>query len=416
MKEIVQYVNLASGEILPFSITKNNEYISTECNADDIVKLINVPNIAPRYKIYVLYPDETINYEIPIEDIKPGGNYNENYQNGTRRSLSFTLDNTNGKYTSSLDKIWIGDRLKFEQGLDIGNDVIIWFHKGVFVVETTTPSMTIGDNSITINAQDKFSLFEGKGGTLDSTYEIPYGTDIQSLISSILLHSNGNDIPYDTQPIIYHSSFQGKKTQVTISKNAGETYGSILLELATQLSAEIFYNSLGYLTLTPLVETTTDDNKPLIFEFDSSKGDISNLNFTFNMNEIINRVIVVGSSKDKGVTKAIAVNDDPSSPLCVQRIGYRTGPIINDSNISNVLLAQDRANYELRKQLILKSSTNVSILFNPLLEVNNLVSITDTFFKLIQERFLISSLSFPIDYSGTMSMTITNIENLNFLI
>ena len=50
---------------------------------------------------------------------------------------------------------------------------------------------------------------------------------------------------------LLYASFKGKKTQATISKSAGESYGSILLDLATQLSAEIFYNAMGNLTLVP---------------------------------------------------------------------------------------------------------------------------------------------------------------------
>ena len=216
--------------------------------------------------------------------------------------------------------------------------------------------------------------------------------------------------------IIYHSSFKGKKTQATISKSAGESYGSILLDLATQLSAEIFYNAMGNLTLVPTNETSLDVDKPLIFDYDAERGQISGLDFSFDMGSIVNRVIVIGSSVTGGVVSATAVNDDAGSPLCYQRIGYRTGSIINDSNISTEILAQERAQYELRKQLILKSSTNVSVLFNPLLSVNNLVTITSEFFGLTHERFLIQSISCSLDYGGVMSITITNIRNLPSII
>ena len=114
------------------------------------------------------------------------------------------------------------------------------------------------------------------------------------------------------------------------------------------------------------------------------------------------------------VYTATAVNDDSTSPLCYQRIGYRTGQIVNDSNITSQDLADDRSKYELRKQLILKSSVNVSISFNPLLSVNNLIEITDEFFGLDHERFLLQGISCSLDYSGSMSITVSNVRNLPF--
>ena len=133
------------------------------------------------------------------------------------------------------------------------------------------------------------------------------------------------------------------------------------------------------------------------------------------MNQIINKIVVIGSSTNGGVYKYIATNDDASSPLCWQRIGYRTGNIINDSNITSNVLAKERAEYELRQQLILKSSTSASVLFNPLLEVNNLIAISDTFFNLKYERFLLNSISCSLDFSNQMSITFSNLKNLPFV-
>lgn len=413
--EIVKYVNLASGEILPFSLTKDDEYLDSNYEIDNLIDIINQPIIKPHFKIYVLFPDETIDYEIPIEDIKSGGSYNESYQNGQRRSLSFSLYNEDGAYTASINNIWVGTRLQLELGIEQDNGTIIWFHKGIFIINSVNPSNTPDDKSVNVTAQDKFSIFENKSGILEDTYEIPVGSEIEKIINHILTQTNGDNVMFDPKTIIYHHAFKGRKTQITISKNAGDSYGSILLDLATQLSAEIFYNTLGHLVIIPIKEITTDINKPLIFKFNSDNGDLSGLDFGFNMDEIINKVIVISSSNDGGFHKAIAVNDDPGSPLSVQRIGYRTAPIINDSNISSDMLAQERANYELRKQLVLKTSTTINIIFNPLLNVNNLISITDEFFDFIDERFLISSISCPLDYSGTMSVTISNITNLSFL-
>ena len=86
--------------------------------------------------------------------------------------------------------------------------------------------------------------------------------------------------------------------------------------------------------------------------------------------------------------------------------------IINDSNITTNYLAEERAAYELRKTLIMQSATNINVNINPLLSVNNLISLTGEFFELNQERFLIQGISFSLDYSNIMSISLSNIKNL----
>ena len=415
MAEITKYVNLASGDILPISLTSSDIYIDMNLDVDHIIDLINNSVIVPKFRIFVLYADETIAYEIPHEDIQSGGTYSENYQNGQRRSLSFTLYNRDGKYTTNINNLWAGTKLKLEQGIETEDGTNIWFMKGIFVVTQNSPRYNNGDYSVAITASDKFALFENKTGVLESSYEVPQGAIIEDVIKEILLHDTGNKEPWDCKPIIYHSSFKGKTVQATISKSAGETFGSILIDLATQLSAEIFYNAAGNLTLVPTNETSLDENKPLLGSFTSDNGDLSGLSFSFNMANIVNYIIVLGQSVNGAVHRAVAANTNPGSPLCVQRIGRRCGSVINDTNITTDLLAQERADYELRQTLILRSSTSIQVMYNPLLNVNNLVAISDEFFELDHEKFLVQAISCGLDYSGQMNITVSNIINLPFV-
>ena len=403
-----QNILLASGDRVPISVA-NSVY---DIDVAHLSEWIDNNYVGSRWRIYVLFPDETVNYEIPQDDIQLGGSYSENYQDGQRRSLSFSLYNETGKYSININTFWANTKLRLDRGVELNDGTVIWFQSGVFVVSQAQNTLGVSQKMVQITAKDKFSLFEEKIGTLETTYEIPVGSDIESVIKDLLLFNNGSGEPLDVRPIMYHSSLKGKKTQVTISKSAGETFGSILLELATQLSAEIFYNATGNLTLIPTNEASLDVDKPLIYDYNADKGDMSGLDFTYDMSSIINRVIIVGSSLTGGVVTATAVNDDPGSPLCYQRIGFRTGSVINDSNITTQYLAEERAQYELRKQLILKSSTNLTVLFNPLLSVNNLIAITSEYYGLVRDKFLIQSISCSLDYSGTMSISVSNIKNL----
>ncbi len=412
----IQTIFLASGERIEVNVNNLNTYSFGEVDISHLIRWINNNYTFPLFKIYVLFPDETINYEIPQEDIKLGGSLEENYQDGQRRSLTFSLYNQDGKYSPNINSFWAGTRLRVDKGLSTVDGTTLWCQAGIFVISQIQNSLNPSERTVQVTAKDKFSLFEDKVGTLEMSYEVPVGSEIEEVIRTIKLMDMGDSHPLDSRPMIYHSSFKGKKTQATISKSAGDTLGSILLELATQLSAEIFYNANGQLTVVPTNEVDGDADKPIIYDFTAEYGDMGNLDFSYDMGSIINRVIVIGSTISGGVVTATAVNDNAGSPLCYQRIGYRTAPVINDSNITTQYLAEERAQYELRKQLILKSSTSLNVMFNPFLSVNNLITITSEYYGLSHEKFLIQSISCPLDYSGTMTVSVSNIKNLPLVI
>lgn len=125
MAEIVKYINLSSGDLLPFSIVADDIYVDANYDIEEIVRLINNSITAPKFRIFVLYSDETIAYEIPSEDIQLGGNYSENYQDGQRRSLNFNLFNYDGKYTTNINKLWIGTKLRLDLGIETNNGLTV---------------------------------------------------------------------------------------------------------------------------------------------------------------------------------------------------------------------------------------------------------------------------------------------------
>lgn len=409
-----------SGDVISYTIEGNNAdsklLFQPSKFYTTITSLIKNSIIYPRYRIFVLNPDETVKYQIPQEDIISGGSYQENYQSGQRRSLSFSLDNQDKKYTPSINKLWVDTKFGLEIGLEIPSvSATIWFKKGVFIPNSLNPFVQIDSKKININCSDKFSIFEGSKGVLDNTYEIPVNTDIKSVIRDILATNTGDGYVMDSKDFIYSNYLNNRKTPLTITSNAGDNYGNILTQLATILSAEIFYNSVGNLVVIPQEDVIKDDSKPVIFDYIDTKGDIISNDFNFDLSQVVNKVYVLGSNVNGKVFKAMAENNNPASPINVSRIGYRTGNVINDTNITNEILAKERADYELRLVTIAKMTLNSSVPFNPLLSVNNLVKYTDEFFELQAQRFLIQNISFSLDYSGQMSLSLVNTDNLSFI-
>lgn len=409
-------VSLASGDVLAISQETENRYMDETVDLKRLTDDIDWNFVIPKFRIFVLYPDETVNYEIPPEDIKVGGSYQENYQNGQRRTLSFTLYNMDGKYTPGINQMWVGTRLRFDLGVQMIGGATYWFRKGTFIITSVSPSFNPASREVSVSAGDKFSLFERNTGKLTSTYEIPYGSDIQSVFHDVLYQNIGDGYVLDPQEVLYNQAFAGKKTQVKITHNSGENFSNILLDLASQLSAEIFYNSNGNLVVAPINEITNDVDKPLLWKYNIDAGGFGKLDFSINYEQVVNRVIVVGTSTAGGAFVSEAVNDDPGSPLCWQRIGKRTGDILNDSAIYSKPLAEERAQYELRKNLILTTSSSTTVLLNPFLQVNNLISLSSEKLGFNTERFLLQSVSCNLDFSNSMSISFSNLRNLPFLV
>ena len=410
MGKIFKTKNSASGDLISYYTDAGT--VTPEFQV--VKNILSNSVIFPHYRLNWLNPDESIKEIIPEADILNGGTFNENYQNGQRRSLSVTLFNETGKYTPSINSVWTNTKFSFDLGIEAPNGDIIWFKKGVFSVSQANPIHDTSAKSVTLELSDKFSMFEDARGTLETSYTIPVGTIIEDALKDILLFQTGDGNCYDRRPIIYNSVFKGKKTQATISKEAGSTFGEIISDLCLQLNAEYFYDVEGCLNIIPINDVTNDVDKIIIDEIYQDNGDFGSNNINIDFQNVVNRVYVIGATVDGEIYQATAVNNNPASPICYQRIGFRTAAPINDTNITSKILAQDRADYELRNKTIIKSTISTSATLNPLYLVNNILSITDDFYNFKQEKFLIQSLSYSLDYSPNMSITSTNTRNLPF--
>lgn len=391
------------GEVLRLSNTNQTDY-------DYIRKILKRPNIKPCFRLFTLHNDETVDYEIPQEDIIiDSGNFSENYQNGQRKTVNVNLVNEDGKYNPNINSIWINNKFRLDVGISF-ESYSCWFARGIYILGNPTSSHQDSDKQVSLTLVDKFAMFEGKMGTLETTYEIPVGSNIKDSIKSILLLDNGAGYPLDSKPIIF-DSFDISTMPYTLSKDAGSTLGEILLELGTILNAEVYYNSQGNLCFYNINETTNDDMKSSLYAYDENEREYFGANTQYDFENAINEVHVVGDNVNNDIFSAISKNTNPASPLCIGLIGRRV-LYINDSNIYNDSLAQQRANYELRRQGLLKVSMTIEVAFNPLLFVNNIITITDSHYDLERARFLIQSISYSIGSQSKMTITCSNLDNL----
>ena len=270
------------------------------------------------------------------------------------------------------------------------------------------------ERTVSIQLKDKYAVFEGKMGTLESAYEVEVGSDIEDALKGIFNFATGSGYILDYKEIIMDTSFIGFKTQSTIRVEEGGTLGDVIAQLATQLSAEYYYNNLGNFCLYPINETIDDSNKPIIWTFTKLNRDIQNLSVNYKNEEVINVVKVVGDNIDNGIYSAVVTNENPSSPICIQRIGRRIAPKYTEPNIWNDDLAADLARYYLRQASFIGVDFSTSVGFNPLLAVNNICEVESSNENLRREKLLLTSISFTSE-DGIMQLNLCSTKDLPFI-
>lgn len=382
-----------------------------DINFEYIEKVLRRPVIRPRYRISVLNPDESIDYIIPETDIPIDGiNFTEEYQNGQRKNITLQLINKDGKYTPSINGIWLTTKFRFDIGIAI-KDSIIWFPKGVYIMGDVSLTNQDSNRIVSIQLKDKYAVFEGKMGTLEDAYEVELGSTIEDALEGIMNFSMGNGYLLDYKPVILDPSFIGFKTKATIRADEGENLSKIIDSLATQMSAEYYYNNTGNLCFYPINDTVDDSIKPIIWTFTNLNRGLHNLELNYQNENIVNVVKVVGDNIDNVIYSAVVTNENPASPICIQRVGRRIAPKYQESNIWSNDLAQDLARYHLRKASFVAVDFSCNVSFNPILTVNNICEIENDFLNYHREKLLITSISFSSG-DGLMSLKLCNTKDL----
>lgn len=384
----------------------------------EYIKLVKNQAIRPRFRLSILYPDESFREDISEYLIQGSGSLQIEYSQGQRRSLNFTLNNESGIFTpSGADGyIWINTKFKLELGLELFNGDIVWNSAGIFVIGTPQITRQNAQNIIDIQCYDKFALLDGTlGGILDATYEVEVGESIYNVMVDTLLQDNGNGYPIDIKRVIFDSDYITEKTQYTLSKSANNSYGDLLIELANMISCDIYYDTNGNLNVQSGIKDISQINKPTLWTFRDTEYEYVSGHINYDFTSVRNRVTVVGANvnSDNGLYIAVAENTNPRSKSRIDIIGIKNY-YLEDNNIYNNNLAQDRADYELNKLSILQQSIQIDSTFMIHLDVNNCIALEDNFFDYFDDRFIIQSISIPLSVHSNINIECTNIATLPY--
>ena len=384
---------------------------------DTYVSLVKAQHVRPRFRLSMLYPDESFREDISDYLIEGSGSLNINYQQGQRRSLSFSLNNTTGKFTPNglQGTLWLDSKFKLELGMEFDNGDIVWKSAGIFVVGQPNATRQQATKTVDVQCYDKFALLDGTlGGVLDSTYQVDEGKFVHQIMQETLLQDNGNGYPIDSKEIVFDSSLKDSKTQYTLSKSPNDSLGSILTDLADMISCDIYYGVEGNLVVRSGIKDISQVNKPTLWTYSDKEFEYISNTTTYDFAKVKNKVTVVGSNVNgEQVFSQTATNTNPQSPTRVAIIGVKQF-YLEDSNISSDPLALQRAEWELNRLSILQQTIQVASSFMIHLDVNNCIAINDDFFDYSDNRFIIQSLGVPLSANSMISIECTNIASLPY--
>lgn len=391
----------------------------------DYLEAVKKPVLVPCLKLEWLNPDDSIAYEITTDLYNTNGTLNVTNQSGCRRTFNLQIHNVDGRYDIDVNKVWLGQKVKLYLGLYIdGTPYLI--QQGVFYLTNPTDIMNTAENCIQLNCTDKWSYLDGTlFGNLDGIYKIPVNSDIFDAIKALLLTDRGNGVPIDSTKPNISTFFNTKmtalsngelvsvlKTPFTATIDKGQTYADVLLQFNTMLAGVIYYDTVGRLNVEPNETDLLDKDKEILYKFDQNNSDILGKSQEFKFTEVFNDILCVGATTNGYLAKGRATNNNIKSDLCVQRIGKKT-KVYEDTNYYSDGLCQDWANYLLRNNTILQTSLSLQTIPLYHLDVNKLITITNTKYHIKEEKFLINSLSIPLGL-GQMTISATSINELEF--
>lgn len=381
------------------------------------INLLQSPVKQYKFKLDLLTHHEQVIGEI-INDISQTskGQITVNKAQGVRRSCALNMINVNKKYLPSPNNpFWYNRKFKLYIGLcDTDNDDIYWFSQGVFVTQNANAQ----HNVVSINAVDKFGFLDGTLNTqiCQVSTKVKAATTIGDLIRDTLMLDLGNGFPTDPIEPIIDTNLETKKTLNEIVLNVGQYIGELLIQVATSLGCDVYYDRMGRLKFS---RTFNDDlpswyiHKGAIWDFDDVHINYINPSVDFNYDGV--NVVTVSSDNTEGVIYSYtAVNDNPVSPVAVSAIGYRGNrdePVIYIplGEVKNNDVCRQHAEYVLLQNTCMSVNVNFPTPILPHLDVDEAITVNDNYFDWEQRKFIIQSLSIPFGV-GEMSISAINVQ------
>ena len=393
-------------------------------------------------------------YKEIIQDLssKNGGSISATFQNGVQRSISLNIFDPAGEFIPNPNDrlVWIGQRFKVYLGLRVSktnfplsilegkemrpaaysgdrlvadteyslkkmkqDDNFYWFSKGVYIINNVSASRTGADKRVSISGVDKFGYFTSDTGYCEmiGDFIIPRGMSIPDAIYAILAQEVGNGHNIDNMAPIIDPYYVNTRIPIELSKGAGSFMGDIITDFASTFRADVYYDNDGHFCFRRAMLGDENMKAPIVWNFTDLDGEYLTSNLTYNFVDAINTVYVVGDNPNgRTAPTAFRQNTNAASPTNVQKLGARS-KLFTSSTIQTTKEAEDYADYMLEWLSKLQQSISFTCTYMPHLDVNQAFTLTDDFYHIEKQTFLMQSITYPLGL-GTLSISAVNIEAL----
>jgi len=382
-------------------------------------------DFTPYAQLELLYPDNTVAEKV-TSDFIATGSVNVNFQNGTRRTASITIDNGTNKRFIGPNSLWFGQQIRLSAGLILPDGTPYLLPQGVFYLNDPNHEFMPTSNMLTLPLIDKWAYLDGTlFGALEGNYVAQINSDIYDQIVAVLAIDRGNGIAIDNTPPVLSSYFVNKTvtlpdgTSIAVTKVPyemrvepnGNSYATVLLEFNNMLTGIIGYDNTGRLRVEPSNYDIDDLNKPTQWEFQLTEKEFMGGTYSPKMSDVYNVVQVIGDILNGYQAKGEAINDDASSETSIYGSIGRKVKRLEDTTYYADSQCQELAEWHLKRMKALQSS--ISFSSSPIyhLQENMLVSVPNPENNFEMEPFLVNGFTLPIGI-GEMSVNATSVNKI----
>jgi hypothetical protein len=373
----------------------------------DYITTLNSGTYKQKIKLELLRSDETVQKEITSSLANTTGNLSIQRANGLRRNCNFNIINLDGTYIPNIDNyFWVRQKFQLYLGLELSDGTDYWISQGIFILNDPLVSSNRSESYISINATDKFGILTETGGELSEIYQIPVGTNVIDAINSILVLIN------DPKEPIIDVSLVGETVPYTMIYQASDKIGQILIDLAQLYSCSIYYNNFGQL----VVEKDIDDEiKPSIWDFTTEQFLYRGATNKYKFSEVFNSVLVVGANINGSIYSYKAQDLNLLSNTSIPNLGFERIYRYESDTLDSLQKVTDLANYILKRKIAIQNEVQINSIPMYHLDVDQIITLTDTNLDLSRERFLVNSLDIPLKTGSEISINCVKSKEIPFI-
>lgn len=404
------------------------DYLNKLDNYKKLCRLIFTLN---GQEIFSLNNDTTGNSKCFIQS----GSLSVSLQNGVRRQATITLANVDEEFSYSVNHIWYNHEIKIDMGIQDNNEDEIWFPQGTFVITDPESKIDPKSNTITYHLVDKWANLDGTlGGKLTSVYQLNRKSNIYSAMQSLIQldrytmqSTNDTSRMIDNQTPIFTDYYNNitftykyadgttesvTANQTTYDITSDGTIADLLLEMNEMNAGIIGYDSNGQLRVDPSDEDISDNQKPILWNFDPENSPIIfSYNERIKNTSVYNDIIINGEGLNEAAVWGRAENFDPKSETNILTIGRKTY-VESRSGYTTPEQCVSLAKWLLKRKTTLQKTITISCNQMFHLYENGLITLKRIDKKGSPiETHLIQSYTLPIGETGAMTINCVSVND-----